>query len=238
MKLQHIIHLIRWDLTTNRKKNIYSLLGFTAAIVLIGFATGMTANGSVSSIPYTLCFVLTCLSCFTSLSVPFEKKTQRLSLLTLPASMKEKLASRVILCMILWPLALLACMFVGDIIQYALNLLIHNNGNLIIANGSFFNYLRHGFVVVNMGNSGFSVETVSGTVYLSEQMLWAYELLCNITLVSFLFMCGCVWSRHAVLKCLALLVGSITIFSLVMALITKHIIDRTEWINTMADKSP
>lgn len=211
MKTKNIINLIRWDLISHQKAHFNSCIGLFGFAVITGIIwnfVGVSSMQPLGSLWGGL-FVLVYILMLTNISSILHTKTDRISYLMLPASMNEKLVSRLLVCMVILPIPYIASILVGDIVQYLLNLVLLQSSDCRLYSGGFLAYVfspffGKGHFIIHFGNHEFS------------SLLWSFASF--FSWISYLFMCGCLWSKHAVLKSFGLCAGLFIIFIGLMAM--------------------
>lgn len=200
MKTKNIINLIRWDLISHQKAHFNSCIGLFGFAVITGMIwnfVGVSSMQPLGSLWGGL-FVLVYILMLTNISSILHTKTDRISYLMLPASMNEKLVSRLLICMVILPIPYMLSIMAGDIIQYLLNLIVFQSSSCHLHSGDFLAYVfspafSKGHFMIRVGD------------WTLSSLLWSFASLASI--VSFLFMCGCLWTKHAVIKSLGLGAG-------------------------------
>lgn len=200
MKTNNIINLIRWDLMSHLKANFNSCIGFFGFAVVTGIIWSITGTFPIQPLGslWGGTFVLVYILMLTNISVTLLTKTDRISYLMLPATMNEKLVSRLLICMVILPIPYMLSMIVGDIVQYLLNAVIFQSSNSHLHSGDFLAYVfspafSKGHFMIHVGDWTFS------------SLIWSFASFASI--VCYLFMCGCLWTKHAVMKSLGLGAG-------------------------------
>lgn len=210
MNTQNIIKVVRWDLVTHKKDYINGILGFASSVILSGLLLGLTSEGDelygvTLGKFWSVIFTLIWGTMLTGISNQIHTKTQRIAALMLPASMNEKLVGRMLAYILIYPLALLVALMIGDGVQFALNFILHgSNGAALFTPHFILNpVFRVGHFSVTFG-------------YYSLERSVA-NCLGMIFLLNYGFLCGCLWTKHALLKGIGIFVLGMTVLGFLLA---------------------
>lgn len=197
MQVSNIINLLKWDITINWKQYGWRLVGALGWLLVMMMILTTGYEGVGDGIWLRITFVVFWMVQLTDISSNLANKVQRIHFLALPASMNEKLVERIFICLILWPLALILTIFAADvlhvILSWAMGLPNHD-----FCVGSLFNEpneFRFGINIENEGSAGIGPQNIH------IQLFAGVWLLFNI---AYGFMCGCIWTRRALLKSIGL----------------------------------
>lgn len=194
MNTRNIINVIRWDLTIHKKDYINGWLAIIGFAKLTGLIWGLTNEvnyaqelGRFWGAGFTIVWCIL----ITGISNTMQTKTQRIASLMLPASMNEKLVSRMLTYLVIYPVGVIGCLLIGDTIQYLLNLVFHGSEGCHFAFPYFCDYLvspmfSAGHFSISFGNLSF---VNSFTNFLTL-----------VFFLSYAFLCGCMWTKHGLLK--------------------------------------
>ncbi len=231
MNTQNIIKVVRWDLVTHKKSYINGWLAIAGLTALLGLILGLS-NGRNYAIDLGntmgAMFTIIWLVLFTGLSNILHTKTQRIAFLMLPASMTEKLVSRKWVYLVIYPIGLIGCLAVGDAVQYLINLILHGSEGAHFAFPYFIGYLVSpifsvGHFSIHFGNLDY-VNTIT-------------NLLTLLFFLSYGFLCGCIWTKHALLKGIGTFTVGMILFAALMAFLGYLITGSTEFELTVEDGS-
>ena len=222
-----IINLLKWDLTTN--KRLYSLyalgvFGTFFAIMIYPFISGgnldyegfdgyvRTYTSQNASLVLTL-MVMVYSIMLTMISAPYDGKQSRISLLMLPATMKEKFIERLLFVLVVVPVVLFALAIAADM----LHLLI----------GCVFWALRD-----NLHLHSYSYEILSELFDFIGWDLSHGEALPVTLYVMYGIMCGSIWTKRALPKSIGLgiaimmvSVAGVSIFGMLMLMLPLSVRD-------------
>lgn len=223
MNTRNIINVTRWDLATHKKDYMNGWLAFAGFAILTGLIWGITNEmnyaqelGKFWGAGLTIIWSVM----ITGISNTMHTKTQRIAALTLPASMNEKLVSRMLTYLVIYPLGLIVCLLAGDVIQYLLNLILKGSEGAHFASPYFIGYLvspmfSAGYFSINFGNLTF-VSTLTNLMVL-------------VFFLSYAFLCGCMWTKHAFLKGIGTFTLGMILLATLMAFIGYLITGETNW---------
>lgn len=196
--MNKVIDILIWDITTN--KRLYSLqalgtLGGMLAIMMVPILLGFDNYAYFGSWVIIGIKTLINYAYYTSLSVPFDGKQNRISMLMLPASMMQKFLARLIFVLILVPIATVVIAFAADALHLILSTLIRAGDTSDITSYS-------PFIFVNILND---FEFTFGNI-IDDKGATSNWLISSIHICFILYglACGAVWTRRALLKSIGL----------------------------------
>lgn len=213
--INRIANVTRWDLITNWKGYRSLAISFTLAYVIGLCIMNWNCRFSVLYTQETFSVLqwsgimimnIAMLMTFPCLISSFiSAKQKKISYLMLPASMTEKLLSRMVICFILFPIMLLACFFLGDLIHYLVMVPWMPEGSTNLAFFDFFSHWHSIFPSLVATNS-------------NGETTYMYFDFINVLLLptTYLFMGGCLFTKRAIIKTWGIGIVALVMFGLFM----------------------
>lgn len=199
--MNKIMKLIKWDLITNRHAYTLQLLaayGLCLISMLLPVIQGKTdyaTYGNYTDDPGDYIaefYLLTYGACLTQISAPYTGKQSRISMLMLPASMQQKLISRLIVVAVILPLSLFLAVIAADLTHLALGSIfisVNDGGSLYSYMPSFIDQFRWHITPIGIGS--YDIMTI---------IRFLTGLITDYGLTLFALACGLLWTRYALLK--------------------------------------
>lgn len=201
-----IINLLKWDITTN--KRLYSLyalgvFGTFFAIMIFPLISGSKTEYEVfdgyvrtyasqnASIVVTMMVLFSSIM-LTKISAPYDGKQNRISLLMLPATMKQKFIERLLFVLVVTPVTLLVLAIVADLLH--------------LLTGCVFMALRD-----NLHLHSYSLELFPLLWDGISSILFRDEVLIASLYIMYGIMCGSIWTKRALPKSIGLGIAIIMI---------------------------
>ncbi|MCQ2245227.1 MAG: hypothetical protein MJZ69_00375 [Bacteroidaceae bacterium] len=227
--IKRIANVTRWDLITNWKGYRSLAISFTLAYVIglcimnwnCRFSTQETFSvlqwGGIMSMSVAMLMTFPCL-----ISSFISDKQKKISYLMLPASMTEKLLSRMFICFILFPIMLLVCFFLGDLIHYLVIIPWMPEGSTNLAFFDFFSHWHSLFPSLVATNS-------------NGETTYMYFDFINVLLLptTYLFMGGCLFTKRAIIKTWGIGIVVLVLFGMFMDKTGGHLLN--SWMNTIGE---
>lgn len=202
-----IMNLLKWDITTN--KLLYSLyalgvFGTFFAIMIFPLITGSglyekgfegyvrTYASQNASIVVALMVLFNSIM-LTMISAPYDGKQRRISLLMLPATMKQKFIERLFFVLVVVPVTLLVLAIASDLLH--------------LVTGCVFMTLR-----ANLHLHSYSLELFPLLLDLIGSSLFRDDILVTSLYIMYGIMCGSIWTKGTLLKSIGLGIAITMIF--------------------------
>lgn len=199
--MNRILNVLKWDITTHKRTYMWQAASYLGVLFVI-MLMPMMVNGADYGHSYfaheVISFIntLTFLLYLTLLSAPYDGKQRRISMLMLPATMREKLAARLLFVLVVVPVSLLLLTVVADIASMLLAMLLtvsakplHDSYTLTTLH-EIYAFLRDVFRTYD--DSWMGVEFI------------AFNIAHRLFFLIFPLMCGALWTRKALLKSIVL----------------------------------
>ena len=219
MSTKNIIEITKWDLSCSWKSRTMNWMGYLGIAFLCMMLSYTTSPSTVGGL---LCFMFLvfCWRAQTDLSCNLDRKTQRIAYFMLPASMQEKLLSRLIIALIITPVSILVAFLAADALAHMCRWLAGASSAPSFV-GQFWHIANRAFF------SSHDPEIHVNTVHInSNSIQWETSKITNILGVVFMlcstFMCGCIWTRKAWIKQIALIIAIPFTLSLVFSMIVAY----------------
>lgn len=222
--MKKVLDILKWDLMTHRRAYTLQLIAMFGIFLVIMFSPimrgmakeNMEWNYAMSGSCFILLLGILVHGCYlTQLSSPFHGRQSRLSMLMLPASMGQKLAARLIMVCVVVPLCIILTMTAADITHVILGSAFTavTGGNI----HSYMPYIANDALDMLSNLSPFRIRSWYG--------VREYLTLLELTLGTFLYalVCGAVWTRHALLKGVALGIVIIVMSMVLVAMMLQNL---------------
>lgn len=194
-----IMNLLKWDLTTN--KRLYSLyalgvFGTFFAIMIYPFISGNVVEydgydghvrtyASQNATIVVALMVLVYSIMLTMISAPYDGKQSRISLLMLPATMKEKFIERLVFVLVVVPVALFVLAIAADVLH--------------LLTGCIFMAMQE-----NLHLHSYSYEIISELISIISGVMARGNVFPVSLCIMYGIMCGSVWTKRALPKSIGL----------------------------------
>lgn len=220
--MDRILDIVRWDLTNHRRAymlQLATIYGLFLMLMLYPIMTGRHLDDdfrpySEDQSFYIMALGLMASGCYlTQLSAPFHGKQNRLSMLMLPASMRQKLAARLITIVVMVPVGIIAAVIAADLSHLALA-----GAYTLVTGGAVHSYCPE---LIDL-----EIDIIKSILPNNIDSWYRFckyiiGLQCLIGAPLYALVCGALWTRYALLKCIASMIGFGILFA-VFSFVINH----------------